>query len=101
MKIVFPFWKSYPFMIDDQDRRHNLRFWIRWFCCIVAFYSSYKLTPMIYEAHSIFEYILEAIIYMLICYIILLICSSIVYLIAIAGCTKMFKTDEFASNDPI
>ena len=100
MKIVFPFWKSFPFMIDDQNKRHNLRFWIRWLCWTIAFVAPRFVVPLIYEHRSGWGILLEALIHGVLIYIIIQICASVVYLTAKLGCIKVFKPDATDMNDP-
>ena len=100
MKIVFLFWKSFPFMIDDQNKRHNLRLWIRWLCWTIAFVVSRFVVPLIYEHRSGWGILLEVLIAGVLFYIIIQICASVVYLVAKLGCTKVFKPGATDMNDP-
>ena len=100
MKIMFPTWKSFPYMVDDQDKRHNLRFWIRWLCWTIAFVVPKYVVPLIYKHNSGWGILLEALIHGLLCFIIIQICMCVLYLIAKMGCIKVFKPEGTDMNDP-
>ena len=100
MRIVPPSWRSYPYMVDDQGKRHNLRFLACWPCLMLAFAIPSYVVPLIYRRHSAWGIPLEMLIFGLIGYGILQLCMCVVYLMAKRGCTQVFKPQGTDLNDP-